>query len=169
MATLKKTELNAMVQEVSTKVETVIGEAGVSQEVLDAVRAELSRLDEATKPGKGGGSKVDVTEIANFDENGTVTHIQCSLSGNWLPVFDDEGNENFYTDSKSDKLGGFKRLSKAGESIRQKHAKAFKATKDAVLADMLNPDVNMTQEEANEKIEAAKAVDYSSVGSVERP
>ena len=151
-----------------TNVEKILVEAGLAKSVIGSVNSELSKVVELVTP-KTGGAAIDVNEVANFDAEGNVTAILCSLSKRWLPVYDDEGNENFYTDAKSDKFGGFKRLSKAAESIRQKHSKALKATEAAVLADLLNPEVSITEAEAQATLEAAKTVDYSSVGTIERP
>lgn len=161
---MKKADMLAIVTSTVTGVVGILENNGVSTSVINSVSNELDKVVEMVTP-KTGGVIMDVNEVANFDENGIVTAIQCSLSKRWLPVYDEEGNENFYTDSKSDKFGGFKRLSKAAESIRQKHSKALKATEAAVLADLLNPEVDLTEAEAQATLEAAKTVDYSSVGS----
>lgn len=165
---MKKADMVLLVAGAVTNVEKILVEAGLSKSVIGSVNSELSKVVELVTP-KTGGAVTDVNEVANFDAEGNVTAILCSLSKRWLPVYDEEGNENFYTDAKSDKFGGFKRLSKAAESIRQKHSKALKATEAAVLADLLNPEVSLTEAEAQATLEAAKTVDYSSVGTVERP
>ena len=165
---MKKADMVLLVAGAVTNVEKILVEAGLSKSVIGNVKYELDVIVEMVTP-KTGGTVTDVNEVANFDAEGKITAILCSLSKRWLPVYDDEGNENFYTDAKSDKFGGFKRLSKAAESIRQKHAKALKATEAAVLADLLNPEVSLTEAEAQATLEAAKTVDYSSVGTVERP
>lgn len=161
---MKKADMLAIVTSAVTGVVGILESNGLSTSVINSVSKELDKVVELVTP-KTGGAVTDVNEVANFDENGGVTAIQCSLSKRWLPVYDEEGNENFYTDAKSDKFGGFKRLSKAAESIRQKHSKALKATEAAVLADLLNPEVELTEAEAQATLEAAKTVDYSSVGS----
>ena len=165
---MKKADMVLLVAGSVTNVEKILVEAGLSKSVIGNVKSELDVIVEMVTP-KTGGAVTDVNEVANFDDNGNVIDILCSLSKRWLPVYDDEGNENFYTDAKSDKFGGFKRLSKAAESIRQKHAKTLKATEAAVLADLLNPEVSLTEAEAQATLEAAKTADYSSVGTVERP
>ena len=165
---MKKADMVLLVAGAVTKVEEILVQSGLSKSVIGNVKSELDVIVEMVTP-KTGGAVTDVNEVANFDAEGNVTAILCSLSKRWLPVYDDEGNENFYTDAKSDKFGGFKRLSKAAESIRQKHSKALKATEAAVLADLLNPEVELTEDEAKSILEAAKTVDYSSVGTVERP
>ena len=161
---MKKADMLAIVTGAVTGVVGILESNGLSTSVINSVSKELDKVVEMVTP-KTGGAVMDVNEVANFNENGEVTAIQCSLSKRWLPVYDEEGNENFYTDPKSDKFGGFKRLSKAAESIRQKHSKALKATEAAVLADLLNPEVELTEAEAQATLEAAKTVDYSSVGS----
>ena len=165
---MKKADMVLLVAGAVTKVEEILVQSGLSKSVIGNVKSELDVIVEMVTP-KTGGAVTDVNEVANFDSEGNVTAILCSLSKRWLPVYDDEGNENFYTDAKSDKFGGFKRLSKAAESIRQKHAKAVKATEASVLADLLNPEVSLTEGEAKAILEKAKTVDYSTVGSETRP
>ena len=165
---MKKADMLAIVTGAVTGVVGILESNGLSTSVINSVSKELDKVVEMVTP-KTGGAVTDVNEVANFDAEGNVTSILCSLSKRWLPVYDEEGNENFYTDAKSDKFGGFKRLSKAAESIRQKHSKALKATEAAVLADLLNPEVELTEAEAQATLEAAKTVDYSTVGTVERP
>lgn len=165
---MKKAELFAAVALCATNIEEILVGAGLSKSVIGNVNVELDKIKELVEP-KTGGVVTDVNEVANFDAEGNVTALLCSLSKRWLPVYDEEGNENFYTDAKSDKFGGFKRLSKAAESIRQKHAKAVKATEASVLADLLNPEVTLTEDEAKEILEKSKVIDYSSVGSETRP
>ena len=165
---MKKADMVLLVTVAVTKVEEILVQSGLSKSVIGDVKSELDVIVEMVTP-KTGGAVTDVNEVANFDAEGNVTAILCSLSKRWLPVYDEEGNENFYTDAKSDKFGGFKRLSKAAESIRQKHSKALKATEASVLADLLNPEVELTEDEAKSILESVKTVDYSTVGTVERP
>lgn len=165
---MKKADMVLLVTVAVTNVEEILVQSGLSNSVIGDVKKALEPVVEMVTP-KTGGAVTDVNEVANFDAEGNVTAILCSLSKRWLPVYDEEDNENFYTDAKSDKFGGFKRLSKAAESIRQKHSKALKATEAAVLADLLNPEVELTEAEAQATLEAAKTVDYSTVGTVERP
>ena len=165
---MKKADMVLLVAGAVTNVENILVEAGLSKSVIGNVKSELDVIVEMVTP-KTGGAVTDVNEVANFDDNGNVIDILCSLSKRWLPVYDDEGNENFYTDAKSDKFGGFKRLSKAAESIRQKHSKAVKATEASVLADLLNPEVELTEAQAKEILDTAKVIDYSTVGSETRP
>jgi len=158
----------AMLEAINPSVETIRGlVAGTKLE--EEIGTALDAIVTVVAPGKGGGAKVNLEDVAVLDGEGNITHLLCSLSKQWLPVVDEEGNENFYTDNKSDKFGGFKRLSKAAESIRQKATAKAKATEKAVLADLLNPEVELSNEEATAQIEAAKVIDYSGVGSVERP
>ena len=165
---MKKAEMLELVIASSVAIGTILESAGLSKTVIGSVNTELEKIQELVAP-KAGGIVTDVNEVANFDAEGNVTAILCSLSKRWLPVYDSEGNENFYTDVKSDKFGRFKRLSKAAESIRQKHAKAVKATEASVLADLLNPEVELTEAEAKQILEYSKTIDYSSVGSETRP
>lgn len=165
---MKKSDMLELVAGSIAEAIAILNENGISKAIVAGVNAELNKIVEVVTP-KTGGVATDVNEVANFDAEGNVTAILCSLSKRWLPVYDAEGNENFYTDAKSEKFGGFKRLSKAAESIRQKHSKALKATEAAVLADLLNPEVSLNETEAKAKIEAAKVIDYSVIGSETRP
>lgn len=165
---MKKSEMLDLVVASSVAISTVLEQAGLSKTVIGSVNVELDKIKDLVAP-KAGGVVTDVNEVANFDAEGNVTAILCSLSKRWLPVYDAEGNENFYTDAKSDKFGGFKRLSKAAESLRQKHAKAVKATEASVLADLLNPEVELTEAQAKEILESSKVIDYSVIGSETRP
>ena len=165
---MKKSELLELVVASSVAIVEVLENAGIARSVIGSVNTELEKIKDLVAP-KAGGVVTDVNEVANFDAEGNVTAILCSLSKRWLPVFDAEGNENFYTDAKSDKFGGFKRLSKAAESLRQKHAKAVKATEASVLADLLNPEVELTEAQAKEILESSKSIDYTIVGSETRP
>lgn len=161
---MKKSEIHEIVVLASA----TILEAVAGTKLEELVRTELNKIDEVTKPGVGG-AKVDPESVCVRNEDGEVTHIQCSLSKRWLPVYDEEGNENFYSDTKNDTFGGFKRLSKKAESIRQKSAKAIKATEAAVLADLLNKDVELSEEDAQKLIADSKVIDYTVVGSETRP
>jgi hypothetical protein len=165
---MKKSDMLELVTGAIAGAVAILNENGISKAIVAGVKDELSKIVELVTP-KTGGVAMDVNEVANFDSEGNVTAILCSLSKRWLPVYDAEGNENFYTDAKSEKFGGFKRLSKAAESIRQKHSKALKATEAAVLADLLNPEVALNETEAKSKIEAAKVIDYTVIGSETRP
>ena len=165
---MKKSEMLDLVVASSVAIVSELENAGLSKTVIGSVNVELEKIKDLVAP-KAGGVVTDVNEVANFDAEGNVTAMLCSLSKRWLPVYDAEGNENFYTDTKSDKFGGFKRLSKAAESIRQKHAKAVKATEASVLTDLLNPEVELTEAQAKEILDTAKVIDYSTVGSETRP
>jgi len=165
---MKKSEMLELVVASSVAIVEVLENAGIARSVIGSVNTELDKIKDLVAP-KAGGVVTDIYEVANFDAEGNVTAILCSLSKRWLPVYDAEGNENFYTDAKSDKFGGFKRLSKAAESLRQKHAKAVKATEASVLADLLNPEVELTEAQAKEILESSKSIDYTSIGSDIRP
>lgn len=165
---MKKSEMLELVVASSVAIVEVLENAGIARSVIGSVNTELEKIKDLVAP-KAGGVVTDVNEVANFDAEGNVTAILCSLSKRWLPVYDAEGNENFYTDAKSDKFGGFKRLSKAAESLRQKHAKAVKATEASVLADLLNPEVELTEAQAKEILESSKSIDYTTIGSDIRP
>ena len=102
---------------------------------------------------KRAGIKFDIDEIACKDENDVVTYILDSVFQKWIPIYDDEGEPNFY--EKPDTELGWSRFSRAAEKARKTAEKTYKATKDAVLTDLLND--RSTQEEAKAIMEQAEA------------
>ena len=134
---MTKKELFEAVQEVCTKHE-IDGEA----------RQELEAL---VKPKKGG-AKVDLADITLTDEDGNITHILDSVFSVYLPVFNEDGEPNFY--EKPDTELGWSRYSRAAEKVRKDATKVFKATEKAVLKDLIDGEI--TGDEAKEQLEAAK-------------
>ena len=110
--------------------------------------AELKALLE---PKKGGG-KFEIDDVACRDEDGTVTYILDSVLKVWVPVYDAEGEPNFY--EKPDTELGWSRFSRTAEKARKDAEKQYKATKDAVLKDLLAGEID--QESAKETMEAAE-------------
>lgn len=102
---------------------------------------------------KKGGAKVDINDIACFDENGNVTHILDSVLKVWVPVYDENGEANFY--EKPDTELGFSRFTRLAEKLRKDAIKKFNATKNAVLNDMLED--NITNEEGKQLLADAEA------------
>ena len=128
---------------------------GVPKKFVEKLNAVL---ETNLKP-KSGGMSVNIDEVTKKDENGNITHIQCSVSGAWLPAT----KEYFYEDKASKGINGLKRISRKAEAIRKQHIKKLTATERAIMADVL--DGTISPEEGKEKLEAAKAEkpDYSSV------
>ncbi len=100
---------------------------------------------------KKGGAKLDINDIACFDEDGTATHIYDSILKLWVPVFDETGEPNFY--EKPDTELGWSRFSRVAEKARKTAEKTYKATKDAILNDLLEGAID--QDEAKAAMEAA--------------
>ena len=123
-------------------------------------------LDELTKP-KSGGAQIDINEIVSRDDAGTITHIFDTVIERWVPIFDEEGNENFYVKEGTEL--GYSRHSKFSEKLRKDAEKKFKATEKALLKDIVTGVI--TPEDGSivlEEAEAARKVyDAGDFGSVE--
>jgi len=134
---MNKKELHAEVEAICTR-----------HAINDEAKAELLKLVQPKK----GGARIDIAEIAVFDENGVVAFILDSYIDKWVPLHDAEGNENFY--AQEDKELGWSRFSRTAEKARKDSVKKFKATKDAVLTDVMSEAIS--QAEARELMEAAE-------------
>ena len=128
-------------KEVLASVLAVLSANGVAGNVV----AEITALLEPKK----GGAPIDINEIAKF-EDGVLTHIMDSVTGEFMPLHDEAGNENFY--AKPDTQLGWSRLSRASEKSRKEAEKAKKASTKAIMDDVL--DGNITPEEARELLAA---------------
>ena len=124
---------------------------------LNLGEAAIARFTTLLEPKKGG-AQFSIEDVTMTDDEGTITHILDSVFGAFVPVFDEEGNENFY--AKPDTELGWSRFSKAAEKSRKDREKTFKATEKAVFADVMAGVV--TPEDAKvvmaEAEEARKAV-----------
>ncbi len=124
-----------------------------SQKLTDA-------LSELLKPGKGG-QRVNLEEITKVDESGAITELQCRLSGVWLPA-----NElNFYPEADSKIVAngiGLSRTSRQAKKIVNDFNAMKKATKNAIVADLLEGAID--KDKANELIaNIPTEADYSTV------
>jgi len=108
---------------------------------------------------KSSGASVNLAEVTKVDGQGKVTHIQCSVSGKFLPAT----KEYFYEDKAGKGINGLKRLSRQAEAIRKTHAKTVSKSEKAITSDVLNG--KLKREDGKAKIEALRATkpDYSSV------
>ena len=119
----------------------------------DAVKAFTELLEP-----KKGGAQFNIEDVTTVDADGVITHILDSVFNVMVPVFDDEGNENFY--AKPDTELGWSRFSKAAEKSRKDREKTFKATEKAVFADVMEgnispddaKDLMATAEEARKEV-----------------
>lgn len=103
---------------------------------------------------KTGGAKINVEDVFDGEK------LQCSVSDVWLPAT----AEYFYEDkSGKSPFNGLRRLSRQAEAIRKAHDKKIKASKAAIMSDVL--DGNISPEEGKEAVEAllADKPDYSTV------
>lgn len=118
---------------------------------LGASDEAVSFVDRLTKPKLGGGSS-DVNEYTVFGEDGVPTHVFCTYHKKWEPVEDAEGEALFKANEKS--KNGFLRTCNEGEASWKEQAKVFKATKDAVISDLLEGEID--NDSAKELIAAAE-------------
>ena len=93
---------------------------------------------------KKAGAQFNIEDVTTVDENGAITHILDSVFNVMVPVYGEDGELNFY--EKPDTELGFSRFSRAAEKARKDAEKLFKATKDAVLTDLMSGEI--TSEEA---------------------
>ena len=88
---MKKSEMLELVVASSVAIVAELENAGLSKTVIGSVNTELEKIKDLVAP-KAGGVVTDVNEVANFDAEGNVTSILCSLSKRWLPLYDAEWN-----------------------------------------------------------------------------
>jgi len=120
----------------------------------DVATAKFTELLEPKK----GGAQFNIEDVT-MSEDGTITHILDSVFGVWVPVFDDEGNENFY--AKPDTELGWSRFSKAAEKSRKDREKVFKATEKATFADVMAGEI--TPDDAKEVMAEAETARHDIV------
>jgi len=112
----------------------------------------VTKFTELLEP-KRGGAQFNIEDVTTVDADGTITHILDSVFNVMVPVFDDEGNENFY--AKPDTELGWSRFSKAAEKSRKDREKVFKATEKASFSDVMSGAI--TPDEAKEIMAEAEA------------
>ena len=126
---------------------TVVGiiEGHVSEDVM-------AQVVEALKPKAGG--KANVEDYTAYAEDGTtITHVFCTIHKKWEPVENAEGEANFREDAKS--KNGLQRYCIEGATQWNAAAKAYKASKDGIMTDLLEGEIDNIQ--AKELIEVADA------------
>ena len=137
---------------------------------LGASDEAISFVDGLTKPKVGGGSS-DVNEYTVFNEEGTPTHIFCTYHKTWEPVEDEEGNPLFKTNDKA--KNGFVRECIDGTTAWREQAKVYKSTKDSVISDLLDGEIdNDSAKELIADAEAARSVHTAredGLGESEKP
>lgn len=123
----------------------------------------VAQLNELLEP-KNAGRNFDWDSIVHKDENGNVIEMQCSLSGVWLPA----DSLHFYASRDGKGVMGtdgvlLQKVSKQGENARKAYQKAYNASKNALMDDVLNGVIS--NEEAKAKLEElnASGPDYSVV------
>ena len=123
----------------------------------------VAQLNELLEP-KNAGRSFNWDDIVRKDENGNVVEIQCSLSGVWLPA----DSIHFYASRDGKGVMGtdgviLQKVSKQGENARKAYQKAYNASKNALMDDVLNGVIS--NEEAKAKLEElnAQGPDYSVV------
>jgi len=119
---------------------------------------ELELGEEATKAftillePKKGGAQFNIEDVTTCDDEGVITHILDSVFNVMVPVFDEDGGENFY--AKPDTELGWSRFSKAAEKSRKDREKVFKATEKAVFSDVMEGTIS--PDDAKELMAAAE-------------
>lgn len=109
------------------------------------------------------GRAVDIESVVKRDAQGNITHLQCSVSGKFLPA----DTDYFYEDKsgKGIEVDGvfLKRLSKQAEGVRKKHIAAQRKVIDELTNKMLNKEISV--DEGNKLIAEAKALkpDFSKI------
>lgn len=139
------------------EVQTICTKHKVSKEVI----AELGKILE---PGKSG-QKVDIDAITRKDAEGNVTHLQCRLSGKWLPA----DLVHFTKDTNSKIIGTdgapLYTISRQAQKLKKEAAKIYAASKEAITNDLLDGKISAV--EAKKQLEALSVEpDYSSVAEV---
>jgi hypothetical protein len=123
----------------------------------------VAQLNELLEP-KNAGRSFNWDDIVRKDENGNVVEMQCALSGVWLPA----DSLHFYASRDGKGVVGtdgvlLQKVSKQGENARKAYQKAYNASKNALMDDVLNGVIS--NEEAKAKLEElnASGPDYSVV------
>ncbi len=109
-------------------------------------------LSALTIPKVGGSS--DVNDYTVFDKDGNVTHIFCTYHKKWEPVVtveeDEDGDEidvNLFKINDKTK-NGFERECLEGTASWREQSKVFKTTNDAVVADLLEGEIDNVKAKA---------------------
>lgn len=108
MAFTKRAAYEAVTKNVVSVLEANKVAAGIVNEVKKGI-------DQVLKPGTFS-NKVDLESVVKRDNNGKITHLQCSVSKAFLPAT----KEFFYEDFHGAGVEGLRRLSKAAESVRKR-------------------------------------------------
>ena len=124
---------------------------------LGANEAQIEFVDGLTKP-KAGGSGVDVNDYTVFAEDGTTpTHVFCTYHKKWEPTEDEDGEATFKENPKS--KNGLTRECNDGLAAWKEQSKVFKSTKDGVIKDLLEGEIdNETAKSLLADAEAARSI-----------
>ena len=146
---MTKTELHSQVSAVLEK-----------YNVKQSAREEILALLEVKK----GGVKANPEEFTVFNADGSQAFIQCAVTGLWFAV----NSDNFYLSEGVVKY----RTSKHGERLKKELVKANKASKDAILNDVINGVI--TPEQGKAAVEALSDVivipqEVKDLGFADRP
>lgn len=112
--------------------------------VKQTAREEILALLEVKK----GGIKANPEEFTVFNADGSQAFILCAVTGLWFAV----NADNFYLSEGVVKY----RTSKHGERLKKELVKANKASKDAILNDVINGVI--TPEQGKEAVEGLSDV-----------
>ncbi len=109
---------------------------------LGATEEQVAFVDGLTKPKVGGGSS-DMADYTVADADGVVTYIHCTYHKKWEPVSkvvtneDGEEVEELLFKANPKAKNGYTRECNDGTASWREQAKVYKATKDAIISDLL--------------------------------
>lgn len=152
---MTKTKMNEMVL-------AACKEHGASDELTKV-------LNDLTAPKVGGGSS-SVEDYTVYNADGSAAYIFCNTHKLWEPVVDEDGVELFKRDDKA--KNGFYRDCNEGIAQNREIGKILKASKDAVMADVLEGIITGPEGKAKlEEIDAGRVTPERTdgLGDLERP
>jgi hypothetical protein len=129
--------------------------------VSNKVKAEFTELLEPKK----GGQAADIESIVKRDEAGNVVELQCQASMVWLPA-----DLEYFTKDIGSKIineagDTLYKISRQAQKIRSEAVKTFKASKDAIVFDVLEGVIS--SEDGKAMIgKLSQEPDYSGVGLI---
>jgi hypothetical protein len=131
--------------------------------------ATMAKVVELLGPKAGGGK--DISDYTVYDANGNVTHVFCTVHKLWEPVVDTDGNAVFIEDTKA--KNGLRRYCDVGDKQWQERAKAYRATKDATLLDLLDGNIdNVDAKAIIDEADEARHEPYArpdGLGTIDKP
>lgn len=126
-----------------------------------APKALVEALTVLLEP-KAGGATINLDEVTKKDANGKITHLQCSVSGKFLPA----DAVHFYEDKSGKGINGLRRLSRQAEAIRKDFAKVQTSSERAIMSDVLEGTISADAGKSKIAALKAKKADFSKVAEI---